>query len=64
MVAFLESVVATAKWWRGDALLWWEGALVGVLPILIGIYLRYFSVFGCGRGQCLTPPDERKPPTT
>ncbi len=58
MVAFLESVVAGAKWWRGDALAWWEWGLVGALPILIGIYLRYFSIFGYGRGQCLTPPDK------
>lgn len=60
-VAFLESVVAAVKWWRGGELAWWEWGLAGALPILIGIWLRYFSIFGCGRGQCLAPPDERQP---
>jgi len=64
MVGFLESVVASDKWWRGEELAWWEWGLAGALPILIGIYLRYFSIFGCGRGQCLTPPDEPKPPAS
>lgn len=58
MVAFLESVIAAAKWWRGDTLAWWEWVLAAALPILVGVYLRYFSVFGCRQGQCLTPPDE------
>ena len=61
MVAFLESVSAGAKWRRGDELGWWEWALVGALPVLIGIYLRYFSIFGRRNGRCLTPPDERQP---
>lgn len=59
MVAFLESVVAAAKWWRGDPLVWWEGTLAAALPILIGIYLRHYSVFGCGR--CLAPNDRTEP---
>ena len=40
MVAFLESVVAAVKWWRGGELAWWEWGLAGALPILIGIWLR------------------------
>lgn len=58
MVAFLESFIAGVKWWRGEALVWWEWVLLGALPVLIGIYLRYFSIFGRGKGQCLLPPDD------
>jgi hypothetical protein len=61
MVAFLESAIAGAKWWRGEPLVWWEWILVGALPLLLAIYWRYFSVFGCGRGECLLR-EERKPP--
>ncbi len=63
MVAFLESVVATAKWWHGEALSAWEVALALALPVLIGIWVRYYSVFGCG-GACLAPPRPTRPPRT
>jgi len=62
MVAFLESVIAAAKWWRGDTLAWWEWGVAGALPVLVGVYLRYFSVVGRGDAQCLDPPERRKPP--
>lgn len=52
---FIPAPAASAKWWRGDALVWREWGLVGALPILIGIWLRCFSIFGCGK--CLTPPE-------
>jgi hypothetical protein len=58
MVTFLESVIATANWWRGGALVWWEWALVGALPVLLAIYVRYFSIFGCG---CCVSPEDRLP---
>ena len=58
MVALLESVIAASKWWHGEELPWWQWGLAGALPILIGFYLRYFSLFACERGQCLTPPDD------
>lgn len=64
LVAFLESVIAAAKWWRGGELVWWEWLLAGALPLLIALYLRCFSIFGCGRGQCLLPPDDPNPPSS
>ncbi len=33
--------------------------LLASLPVLLWIYLRYLSVFGKGKGQCLLPPDDR-----
>lgn len=58
MVGLIEAVIAASKWWRGEKLTSWEWVLLGALPILFGIYLRYFSIFGCTHGRCLTPPDD------
>lgn len=43
--------------WVNDAqaeLAWWEWALLGSLPVLLGLYLRYFSILAC-RGHCRPP---------
>lgn len=53
MVLFLESVVAAVRWWHGEALAWPERVLALLLPVLIAVWARYFSVFGCGAGRCL-----------
>jgi len=63
--AWLVTALLRAQaWWRGEladaGLLDW--ALLASLPLLVWIYLRYLSVFGKGRGQCLLPPDGRTGP--
>ena len=57
MVAFIESVRAFSAWWKGDAIGLWEGLLALLLPLLIAIYFRYFSVLSCDKGKCLPPPE-------
>lgn len=56
--AFLEAVTVTAGWWQGTrAMQPWDWLWVAALPVLIGIYLRYFSVFRPECGKCAPPGD-------
>jgi hypothetical protein len=53
-LCFFQSVTVAVAWWTGelsapDPLDWlW----IALLPLLIGVYLRYFSVVGCGVDGC------------
>jgi len=56
---FLDSLATAVRWWRGDlaspgTLDWIE---MGLLPALIFVYLRYFSVLRPGCKACELPPD-------
>ncbi len=55
---FLQSLTATLAWQRGEMVpevLDW--VWIGLLPLWIGIYLRYLSIF---RRECraCAPPEE------
>ncbi len=56
MVALIEAIRAGVAWWRGELLA--PGpldiALVAALPVLVWIWWRYISPFGCAKGACLT----------
>jgi len=54
-VLFLESVAAAVRWWQGEATGAGERLLALLMPLLILIWARRYSVFGCGGGRCLTP---------
>lgn len=62
MAVFMAAIVAAAKWAEGAPLAWWEWGLAGALPILIGIYLRYFSFLGCDGSQCLEDRQQHRFP--
>lgn len=52
----------TLGWWRGELLLAQDGNWFWLLlfPILLVVWWRYFSVFGCREPACLRPDDEER----
>jgi hypothetical protein len=50
----------TVGWWRGELDLAEDGNWLWLVlfPILLAIWWRYFSVFGCKEPACLLPKDE------
>lgn len=65
LVALLGLLVVCVKvtvgWWRGELSLAEDGNGFWLLlfPVLLGVWWRYFSVFGCKQPACLLP-DEGK----
>lgn len=59
MVLLIFSVQAAVAWWRGEAALTaLDYVLACALPLLLGIWFRYFSMGGhCAMGAC-EPPEE------
>lgn len=51
----------TVAWWRGELALTEDGnwAWLLLFPILLIVWWRYFSVFGCARPARLLPKDEQ-----
>lgn len=60
LMLLFYSVSVTVAWWRGDIVLTtdWNWFWVGLLPVLIVLWWRYFSIFGCKNPACLLPEDE------
>jgi hypothetical protein len=58
MALGIEGLRRAVDWWRGDlaAPTITDWALIMGLPLIIGLWWRYVSPFGKGRGQCLMPP--------
>lgn len=60
MVLLIEAIRSAVAWWRGDTALGpGDGLLIASLPLLAFIWWRYLSPFGCRRGRCLAPPEQR-----
>lgn len=57
--ALVQSVTVAVEWWHGrlPRMGWWEWLWLALLPVLIGIWLRYFSVFRPGCGACALPDE-------
>jgi hypothetical protein len=60
--ALIESVKVFVAWWRNelvepDLIDWF---CIGLLPVLIGIYLRFFSVFRPDCQACVLPADKER----
>ena len=57
-LTLIQSLTVTAAWWRKElpvlGVINWFWILL--LPILIGLYLRFFSVFRTDCRACLPPP--------
>jgi hypothetical protein len=60
LALLVYSVSVTVAWWRDEIELTssWNGFWVGLLPLLIVLWWRYFSIFGCKNPTCLLPEDE------
>jgi hypothetical protein len=58
--ALVESLHTAVDWWQGrlaePELREWFWLLL--LPLLIAVYLRFFSIFNPGCRACQPPPDE------
>ena len=57
--ALVKSVTVAVDWWGGrstqaDA---WEWLWLALLPVLTGIWLRYFSIFRPGCRACELPEE-------
>lgn len=60
--SFLHSITVTAAWWKDElAVGWWEGLWIGLLPVWVFVYFRYYSIFRPGCSACVTP---KNPPAT
>lgn len=59
--ALVQSITVAVDWWQGRLVQagWWEWLWLALLPVLIGIWLRYFSIFRPGCRACALP-DERE----
>lgn len=58
----IASVKVAVGWWRGELSLAEDGNWLWLLlfPVLLVIWWRYFSVFGCREPACLLPKDEER----
>ena len=52
-------VKVTVGWWRDELALTEDGNWLWLLllPLLLAVWWRYFSVFGCKEPACLLPDD-------
>ena len=60
--ALVQSVTVAVDWWQGRLarVELWEWLWLALLPILIGIWLRYFSVFRPGCRACALPDGQQR----
>ncbi len=54
-----QSVTVTVAWWGGELTRVGlrEGFWIGLLPVWIFVYFRYFSIFRRNCDACRLPPD-------
>lgn len=58
--SFLQSITVTVAWWKGEqAAGFWEWLWIGLLPVWVFVYFRYYSIFRPGCRACL--PQEDRP---
>ena len=57
--SFLQSITVTVVWWKGEqATGCWEWLWIGLLPVWVFVYFRYYSIFRPGCRACLPPEDK------
>ncbi len=58
--SLLQSVSVTMTWWHGEQGIGpWEWLWIGLLPVWLFVFFRYYSIFRPGCRACLPP--EHKP---
>jgi len=59
-LAVIQSLTVTVSWWRNElhAMRAMDWFWILLLPVLIGVYLRFFSIFRPDCRACL--PDDRR----
>jgi len=58
-LSFLQSITVTVGWRNGELHAGlWEWLWIGLLPVWIFIFFRYYSIFRPGCRACLPPEHE------
>ena len=58
-LSFLQSITVTVGWWNGELHAGlWEWLWIGLLPVWIVVFFRYYSIFRPGCRTCLPPEHE------
>jgi len=61
-LSLIQSIMVTVAWWKGELVAGvWEWIWIGLLPVWLFVYFRYYSVFRPGCRACL-PPDNHATP--
>jgi hypothetical protein len=66
LVVLLGLLVVSLKvvsgWWKGELNLKDDGnwLWLALFPLLLVVWWKYFSVFGCKEAACLQPKDEER----
>ncbi len=56
----LQSITVTVTWWKGELQAGpWEWLWIGLLPVWLFVFFRYYSIFQPGCRAC--QPQEDKP---
>ena len=56
--SFLQSITVTVAWWKGELTAGaWEWLWIGLPPVWVFVYFRYYSIFRPGCRACLPPED-------
>lgn len=59
VLGLFQSVTVTVAWWYGELSAGlWEWLWIGLLPVWLFVFFRYYSVFRPGCRAC-EPPEER-----
>jgi hypothetical protein len=57
--SFLQSITVTVTWWKDELVAGaWEWLWIGLLPVWVFVYFRYYSIFRPGCRACLPPAHE------
>jgi hypothetical protein len=60
VLGLFQSVMVTVAWWNGALTAGpWEWLWIGLLPVWLFVFFRYYSIFRPGCRACLPP--EGKP---
>lgn len=61
VLSLLQSVMVTVAWWEGERAAGpWEWLWIGLLPVWLFVYFRYYSIFRPGCRACLSPEDRTR----
>jgi hypothetical protein len=59
VLCLFQSVMITVAWWKGELNAGsWEWLWIGLLPVWMFVFFRYYSIFRPGCRACL-PPENR-----
>ncbi len=58
VLGLFQSVIVTVAWWNGELTAgYWEWLWIGLLPVWLFVFFRYYSIFRPGCRACHPPED-------